>query len=146
MYQEREFCRTEQEEAAGASTMPRLLAVDDHPDSAELVARVAKRCGYEAHHASDSRRIRALLAETRPTLLSIDLCMPEMDGIELFEELKAAGYAGEVLLISGQSAQLRESAARLAVIKGITVVGNLQKPVDIAQLRILLKEQRRSHA
>ncbi len=36
-----------------ASKTLRLLAVDDDASSAELIVRVAERCGYEAFAASD---------------------------------------------------------------------------------------------
>ena len=40
-----------------SGTVLRLLAVDDDASSAELIVRVAERCGYEAFATSDSRGV-----------------------------------------------------------------------------------------
>lgn len=118
----------------------KFLAVDDHADSAELVARVATRCGYDAIAVSDARAVLDMVRRHRPALLATDLCMPEMDAIEMFRLLKAAGFDGEIVLISGQPAEIRRSAAKLASLHGLAVVGNLQKPVDLAALRALMEK------
>jgi CheY-like chemotaxis protein len=121
---------------------PRLLAVDDSPEFAELVGRIAERSGYEAFVTSRSRNVAAMVQEARPDVLTMDLCMPEIDAIELFKVLRAAAFKGYVVIISGQQDALRRSAAKLASVNGLEVVGNLQKPVRMAELRELLTHLR----
>ncbi len=116
----------------------RLLAIDDSVDSADLVARVAARCGYEAQATSDPTTVRALLASWKPEILTLDLCMPEADGIDLLSVLEEAGFNGRLVIISGQDGWFRKAAARLAETRGLKVVEDMQKPVDIAALRQLL--------
>ena len=62
---------------------PRLLAVDDVADSAELVARVASRSGYESRFTTDPAEVDVLVREWRPDVLVTDISMPGMDAIEL---------------------------------------------------------------
>jgi DNA-binding NtrC family response regulator len=123
-------------------TKARLLAVDDSVDSADLVARVAAKCGYEAQATSDPRRVRALVVNWKPEILTLDLCMPEADGIDLLAVLEEAGYDGVLVIISGQDGWFRKAASRLAETRGLKVIDDLQKPVNIAALRDLLSRLR----
>jgi CheY-like chemotaxis protein len=119
---------------------PRLLAIDDHHDSAELIARVAEKLGYEAKATSSPEVLRDVLAEWRPDILTVDLCMPEEDGLGVFVLLEQIGFAGGIVIVSGQDEWLRKSASRLASARGLNVVGNLSKPVYIKGLRAVLTE------
>ena len=121
----------------------RLLAVDDSADSADLVARVAAKCGYDAQAISDPKSVRALVVSWRPEVLTLDLCMPEADGIDLLSMLEETGFEGLLVIISGQDGWFRKAASRLAEVRGLKVVDDLQKPVDINALRQLLSRLRR---
>jgi DNA-binding NtrC family response regulator len=125
-----------------ASTKGRLLAVDDSADSADLVARIAVKCGYDAQAISDPKSVRALVVSWKPEVLTLDLCMPEADGIDLLSMLEETGFAGLLVIISGQDGWFRKAASRLAEVRGLKVVDDLQKPVDINALRVLLSRLR----
>jgi two-component system chemotaxis response regulator CheY len=124
----------------------RLLAIDDSADSAELVARVAAGCGVEARAASESRSIPKLIASYQPDLITLDLCMPEIDGIDLLSLLQEARYAGSLMIISGQDDWFRAAVAMLARARGLTVIGDLHKPLDIDSLRASLTTWRKQAA
>src|SRR3984893_19191530 len=66
----------------------RLLAVDDSADSADLVARIATKCGYDAQATSDPTSVRALVVDWKAEVLTLDLCMPDADGIDLISLLE----------------------------------------------------------
>ena len=119
---------------------PRLLAIDDHPDSAELIVRVAKKLGFEAKGASSPDVLRSQLAAWRPDIMTIDLCMPEEDGFEVFILLEQLGFTGRVIIVSGRDEWLRKSASVLASARGLQIVGHLPKPVDLKRLRLMLSE------
>jgi DNA-binding NtrC family response regulator len=128
-----------------SSTRGRLLAVDDSVDSADLVARVAAKCGYEAQAISDPKSVKALVVSWKPEVLTLDLCMPEADGIDLLSMLEETGFEGLLVIISGQDGWFRKAASRLAEVRGLKVVDDLQKPVDINALRQLLSRLRTEH-
>ncbi len=128
------------------STSQRLLAIDDSADSAELVARVAMGCGYDAHAASDSRSVRTLIASYHPDMITLDLCMPETDGIDLLALLQEAHFAGSLMIISGQDDWFRAAVTKLAQARGLKVVGDLQKPFDIGALRASLTKEREAQS
>lgn len=117
------------------SSPRRLLAVDDNGDSAELIARIATRCGYQARAVADLRELPDLLARWKPDVLTLDLCMPQEDGIAVLPTLNESGFEGGLLIISGQEDWLRRAAGRLASAQGLKVIGDLAKPIDIKTLR-----------
>ncbi|MCB1449308.1 MAG: response regulator [Nitratireductor sp.] len=120
---------------------PRLLAVDDDVASAELIVRVAERCGYEGFATSDSRGVINLTNALKPDIIAVDICMPNIDAIELFQLLANAGYRGEVLIVSGQQPQVLEATRKRAVEIGIPVLGVQQKPLDFQILRETLRRE-----
>jgi CheY-like chemotaxis protein len=121
-----------------SETTPRLLAVDDNEDSAELVARIAARCGFESRAVSTSAAIRRALFDWKPDVLALDLSMPEINGIDLLRLLQESGFHGSLLIISGHDATMRASAVRLAEARGLRVAGHFDKPVDMTRLREML--------
>ena len=118
--------------------MRRLLAIDDVRDAAELVVRCAAKCGYDAMALSFPSAVADVVARWKPHVLTLDLCMPEMDGIGFLTVLREAGFCGDLLIISGQDEKLRRAAAKIAGEMGIRVLADLSKPIELSQLRALL--------
>jgi DNA-binding NtrC family response regulator len=117
----------------------RLLAIDDNIDSAELVGRVAGRCGYEARTACTTGEVRQHLSDWRPDVVTLDLCMPDSDGIDLLHLLQGSGFNGRIVIVSGQDPWLLRSARRLAAARGFDVAEEVRKPLDLPRFRQLLE-------
>ena len=117
----------------------RLLAVDDYKDSAELIVRNALRCGYECFPVYDARTLREIIPHWRPHVITLDLCLPDIDGFESISALKAVQYVGDLLIISGQPDWIRKQATQFAGISGLRVTGDLPKPIQVAELRDVLE-------
>lgn len=120
--------------------IPRLLAVDDDLDSAELVVRVAERCGFEGFATSDSRGVMNLSNALKPIVLSIDICMPNINAEELIGLLAEARYDGYIIIVSGQKQEVLDQTSLLASNAGLQVLGAMQKPLDYGALRKMLKD------
>lgn len=123
----------------------KLLAVDDDRASAELVARVASRKGYEVMSTTEPAEVSTLIETWQPDVLSLDICMPELDAIEVIAILSEANFQGKLIFISGQSERMRNMACKLASIGGVAVAGNFRKPFDIQELGTLLNALQTSH-
>ena len=121
-----------------AQAKRRLLAVDDDAASANLIVRVAAKCGYEAQALTNPQALKEMLKEFQPDVLTLDLCMPQEDGIATMSMLEGSGFSGKLIIISGQDTWLRKIAGRLGHALGVNVIDDLSKPLDLKALRDLL--------
>jgi len=122
-------------------TAKRLLAIDDDVSSAELIVRIAERCRYEAFATSDSRGVMNLTTALKPSILAVDICMPNLDANDLFELLANDGYVGRILIVSGQEPVVLEQTRQHALQLGLNATHSLQKPLDISVLRNILLDR-----
>ena len=65
-----------------------ILIVEDEPDSRELVERLLEREGLEYQSACNGQEALDKLNQISPSLILLDLMMPEMDGFELLQYLR----------------------------------------------------------
>ena len=116
----------------------RLLAIDDDASSAELIVRVAERCGYEAFASSDSRGVINLVKALGPDIMAVDINMPNVDAIGLFGMLAEIGYCGRILIVSGEDESVLRTTQTRAEALGLSVPYVQQKPLDFQKLRDML--------
>ncbi len=70
--------------------MAKIMVVDDDADILGLVARVVGKLGHQVATASSAREALELVDERgAPDLVVLDVTMPEKDGLELLQELRA---------------------------------------------------------
>jgi len=117
---------------------PRLLVVDDDSDAAGLIMRVGLGCGYDAISLVEIKTLDSVLRSLQPDVLTLDLCMPQMDGIEVLAHLKALAFKGHLIIISGQDSFLRKQAKDLALNSGLNIADEMGKPIDLKALGGLL--------
>ena len=115
-----------------------LLAVDDDASSAELIVRIAERCGFEAFATSDPRGFIELCKQLRPSVLSIDVNMPNIDAKGLLTLLSEAQYQGQIMIVSGQDTDTLRRVADFGEGAGLQRPAIMQKPIDMAKMRLLL--------
>lgn len=116
----------------------RLLIVDDEKDFGSYVGEVAEGLGFDARVTASGAEFRAAFAEFQPTHVSLDMIMPDQDGVEIIQWLGLQQTSLKVLLISGYNPQHMEVAAALGKANKLEVVASLQKPVALAKLRAAL--------
>lgn len=66
----------------------RILIVDDHPTNLKLASEVLQAAGYEVQRAADAEQALAVLQQTLPDLILMDIALPGMNGLELTRKLK----------------------------------------------------------
>jgi len=98
----------------------KILVVDDHPNTAHMLARALSRLGPHVEVASATSGLEALqrVEEEPVDILITDLMMPEMNGVELIETLNnqpSLSPAAIFLLTAYDSAVVRISAETLHV-------------------------------
>jgi DNA-binding response OmpR family regulator len=116
---------------------PRVAIVDDEPEVARIVARAATVNGFEPIVLQSGRQLLALVGRDPPDVIVLDIVMPDMEGNEILIALRQAGKMPKVILITGYGEAVLGPPSRLA---GDALVGALQKPLDIAELRVLLRQ------
>ena len=67
----------------------KILAVDDERHIVRLVQINLQKAGYEVVTATNGIEALAQVAQVKPDLVVMDVMMPEMDGLEALEKMKA---------------------------------------------------------
>lgn len=68
----------------------RILIVDDTPANIQTLSAILKEKGYQISVATNGRQALDVVSKVRPDLILLDVMMPEMDGFEACEKLKAS--------------------------------------------------------
>ena len=67
-----------------------LLVVDDNPNNRDILKRHIERQGFQVKLASNGRQALEMLAQQSFDLVLLDLMMPELDGFEVLQRMKAS--------------------------------------------------------
>jgi two-component system, chemotaxis family, CheB/CheR fusion protein len=89
-------------EAAGtASPTLRILVVDDHGDTIEMLKAILEMQGHEVRTAADAATALEMATHAEFDLLLSDLGLPDRSGLELMRELRARGSTLSGIALSG---------------------------------------------
>jgi class 3 adenylate cyclase len=77
----------------------RILIVDDAPANIQALSAILKAQGYQISIAINGRQALEALERVRPDLILLDIMMPEMDGFETCERIKASTAWREIPII-----------------------------------------------
>ena len=89
---------------ATARPRARILVVDDEPGIAELVTTVLRYEGYEVESAGTGREALGAVERFHPTLVVLDVMLPDLDGFEVQRRLAQAGARVPVLFLTARDA------------------------------------------
>jgi CheY-like chemotaxis protein len=99
---------------------------------------MAGRCGYATRTAPDAELLRETIREWQPHVITLDLCLPNIDGMEVISLIKESAFSGELIIISGQADWIRDLTRNIAIESGLSVPPHMSKPVDLRLLREVL--------
>ena len=77
-----------------------LLLVEDTASLSTLYRAVLMRAGYEVSCAGTLSQARTAFAKRSPRIVLLDLQLPDGDGLDLLEEVRAAGTESRVIVIT----------------------------------------------
>ena len=112
---------------------PRVLVIDDEVEVQDLLQRALSDQGFEVVTADSGARGLAHYAAAVFDVVLLDLSMPEMDGFEVLERLRAQDPDALIFIMTGYSSI--ESAVQ-AMNAG--AVDYLPKPLNLYHLEIVL--------
>ena len=115
---------------------PKILIVDDSVDTGDLLNKRLSFEGYRTLSAYNGQEALQQAAEHNPDLIVLDIMMPDMDGYEVCERLKASKNTRyiPILMLTAKSGLEHK-------IKGLDVGANdyLGKPFDYKELSARIK-------
>lgn len=111
-----------------------LLIVDDEANTLASLSRAFRLAGHEAVVCDNAAKALALAIAQPFDLILSDVVMPGKDGLTLLEELKAAGVATPVVMMSGQAhIEMAVKATRLGALDF------LEKPISTDKLLLTVE-------
>ncbi len=117
-----------------ADNVNRLLIVDADSAVVDLVGNVAKRVGYAVASASSGAAFVQLLESFQPSLVMMELHLPDTDGVELLRSLAARACTANVVLVGNVDERVLSAAHELGFSHGLAMSGTLEKPIDVGEL------------
>ncbi len=66
-----------------------ILCIEDEPEMIDLIRLILGRRGFEVRGASGGEEGLRMMRESVPDLVLLDLMMPDMDGWEVYQQMKA---------------------------------------------------------
>jgi two-component system, OmpR family, response regulator VicR len=66
-----------------------ILCIEDEQEMIDLIRLILSRRGFEILGANGGKEGLEIIRKTHPDLVLLDLMMPEMDGWEVYQQMKA---------------------------------------------------------
>jgi EAL domain-containing protein (putative c-di-GMP-specific phosphodiesterase class I)/CheY-like chemotaxis protein len=121
-----------------ADNVNRLLIVDEELHVVDFVGRVARKVGYAVANAASNAEFTQLVESFRPSLILLELNLPDTDGVELLRSLVARDSKANIVLMSSVDERVLAAAHELGTSRGLAMCGTLSKPVPMADLQAKL--------
>jgi two-component system chemotaxis response regulator CheY len=78
-----------------------ILVVDDDSQVRKLCRTTLEAAGYLVREATNGNTALEALEDFRFDVIVLDLCMPDMDGLEFLKAVNAGGTKLNIIVISG---------------------------------------------
>jgi len=114
---------------------PRVLVLEDHPDTLRYLSRLLQLQGFEVHEASTCEDARAVLRRGGCDVLVSDVSLPDCSGFDLMRELRDSGATIRSVAVSGHTGPEQVRAAREAGFDR-----HVAKPVKFEDLLSVIRE------
>ncbi|MFB8794245.1 MAG: adenylate/guanylate cyclase domain-containing protein [Microcoleus sp.] len=76
-----------------------ILVVDDTPDNLRLLIRILQKQGYKVRPVTNGFSALEAIQSSPPDLILLDIMMPDLDGYELCQQLKAEPQFSQIPII-----------------------------------------------
>ena len=115
---------------------PTILVVDDEPDAVDLIEFNLKNAGFQVKTASDGAEALATARSVLPSLIVLDVMLPEMDGFEICKLLRRDQNTAAIPII-----MLTAKAAEIDRVLGLELGADdyLTKPFSPRELVLRVK-------
>lgn len=108
-----------------------ILVVEDNERNMKLFRDVLRATGYRTLEASTGRQALMLATDQGPTLVLMDIRLPDMDGVEALRRLRMDERTASIPVLALTAQAMKGDRDRF---KEAGFDGYLSKPVDIDEL------------
>ena len=124
-------------------TPPRILVVDDDVAMRQMLELLLKEQGYDVASVGDGAALLAALEGGCPDLILLDVMMPQLDGFETLERMKADDRWAEVPVLMVSSLPAEDATVRTL---GLGAADYIRKPFRVRELLARVQAQLRARA
>ena len=114
------------------NTQARILSIEDDPEMSSLIQLIFERKGHRVIGARRGELGLELIKSLKPDVLLLDLMLPDIDGWELYRQMKTDKELAKVPIIIASARSEEQDAAN-----GFHVIDNdrfIQKPFEVKEL------------
>jgi CheY-like chemotaxis protein len=114
-----------------------VLIVDDHEHLRHILASVLRYAGYETLEAGTGNQAVATAVSAQPSLILMDLDLPDMTGIDTAKIIKKNPNTAKIPIVACSASsgwEWREAALRAGM------SDYLQKPIQTSVIKFILRE------
>jgi len=115
-----------------------ILIVDDTPDNLRLLAKILESQGYIVRKALNGRMALQGVHRDPPSLILLDINMPEMNGYEVCQKLKASEASDQIPVIFISALERLENKVRAFELGGVDYI---TKPFQEQEVLMRVKNQ-----
>lgn len=108
-----------------------VLLVEDEVGTQDALATLLRMDGWQVLTAYDGAEALALLEQQTPDVIVTDYMMPNVDGLDLVEQIRATPALFEVPIVLMSASRLSRDSFR-------EVQAFLPKPINLSELRKVL--------
>ena len=116
----------------------RILILDDDASVGQTIQWIAESLDFEAEFVTRPEEFFLKLVEMNPEIITIDLVMPDLDGVEIMRLLAERKSKAKIVISSGMGTRVLDAAQRLAQAHGLSIAGIISKPISKEALRSLI--------
>jgi signal transduction histidine kinase/DNA-binding response OmpR family regulator len=114
----------------------RVLVVDDDQTARELMRRLLAKEGFDVITATDGQEGLEMARRFEPSVITLDVMMPKVDGWDVLKELKADPALADIPVIMVSMLDESDRGYRLGAADYMT------KPIDRERMKLLLDKYR----
>ena len=120
-------------QAPGADA-PMAMVIEDDPDAAEVATGMLQMLGFRVRVCPDAHDALYALSATAPDLILLDICLPEMDGVNLLKVARRVKEARDVPVIAASAIYPRGGPIQRSL-EELGVKAYLNKPFTLSGLK-----------
>ncbi len=116
-----------------------VLVVEDDPDAQQVALSMLSMLGYATRLAGNGREALAILGEFRPSVILLDLHMPELDGLAFLDTARREVPGFDELRVIATSGVYRNQSSISRPLRNRGVRHFVGKPFSVLRLRAAME-------